>query len=440
MTFFLFILVNATLFLRPAEIFPALLGLPIYEVLMVSCLIGSFNSIRQQLQPQALMKAPITLCVLGILAGVVFSHASHAYLYGIKTFGELFLKTVLYFLMLTSQVNTPARLRTFLFWVNVFACVMVTMCVIDFLGIVDFEFITHYTDRDGVSDEGTANFILRMRGSGIFEDPNDISLVIVTAGVLCFYFLNDERAGVFRAAWLLPMAVLGLALLLTRSRGGLMSAGMAAVVWTYLQHGRTTAIAVCVAGLLALPLVGGRQGDLSLDEGTGNERIHLWKEGLVAMRSSDFVFGTGAGTYADIAQLVAHNSYIHSFVELGIFGGTFFLGCYYFSAVILCRIGREPPLPGQESDRRLSELARFHPYMAAIIANWGLGMLSLSRCYVAPPYLVFGLVAVFAAIWSRYRENPEPLVRFDRTQFMRLAGASVTTLVGFNIFVRIFAG
>ena len=34
-----------------------------------------------------------------------------------------------------------------------------------------------------------------------------------------------------------------------------------------------------------------------------------------------------------LAGLVAHNSFVHAFVELGLFGGTFFFGCFFFTAL-----------------------------------------------------------------------------------------------------------
>ena len=39
--FFLFLLVNAALFVRPAEVVPALVGWNIYEVLILACLAAS---------------------------------------------------------------------------------------------------------------------------------------------------------------------------------------------------------------------------------------------------------------------------------------------------------------------------------------------------------------------------------------------------------------
>jgi hypothetical protein len=85
-------MVNITLFLRPAELISALANLPIYEVLILSSLFLSIDQVKRTLQFPMLKRQPITLCVFGILAAVALSHASHMYLYGIRTSTIAFLK------------------------------------------------------------------------------------------------------------------------------------------------------------------------------------------------------------------------------------------------------------------------------------------------------------------------------------------------------------
>src|SRR6185312_4884877 len=72
--FVLFVLLNAMLFVRPAEIVPALLGWEIYQVCILACLLTSFPVLLEQLQPRALEARPLTVCVLGLLLAVVLSH------------------------------------------------------------------------------------------------------------------------------------------------------------------------------------------------------------------------------------------------------------------------------------------------------------------------------------------------------------------------------
>ena len=103
--FLLFQLVNATVFLRPAEIVPELLGLPIYEGLIFSCLFLSINTVRNELTPRQLYHNPITICVLGVWLACTLSHVTHGWLQGVVESTILFFKTALYFFLLVACVS-----------------------------------------------------------------------------------------------------------------------------------------------------------------------------------------------------------------------------------------------------------------------------------------------------------------------------------------------
>src|SRR3954452_8179869 len=69
----LFLLLNATLFMRPAEIVPQLEGWPIYNAIILCCLALALPQMLQRLQGRSLLADPITLCVFGILPAIVLS-------------------------------------------------------------------------------------------------------------------------------------------------------------------------------------------------------------------------------------------------------------------------------------------------------------------------------------------------------------------------------
>jgi len=76
----------------------------------------------------------------------------------------------------------------------------------------------------------------------------------------------------------------------------------------------------------------------------------------------------------------AHNSFLHSFVELGAFGGRCFWARFRFHSV--------RSAAWRQHDEAHEDLARFRPYLMAILAGQAAGMMSLSRAYVVPTYLV----------------------------------------------------
>jgi hypothetical protein len=74
MAFLLFILVNATLFIRPGEVVPDLEGWPIYQWVILSCLVVAYPRVFDQFTRDALVSRPITVCVVGMWVAVVLSN------------------------------------------------------------------------------------------------------------------------------------------------------------------------------------------------------------------------------------------------------------------------------------------------------------------------------------------------------------------------------
>lgn len=434
LAFALFLLTTATLFLRPAELFVWMADWPIYELLILSSLLLAFQSFTGHFRWFMLARQPVTLCVTGIFLAIALSHLQNIYLGGVIDSGTLFLKTLIYYGLLITTVNSPRRLRTFLATVAVCSSTMVTLCVLDFFEVYDFEFIVHLDDVDGITDEDEIITVKRMRGTGIFQDPNDMATVIVLTGIICTYFLCDGKAGRIRLLWLLPMVVLLVGLLSTKSRGGLLACGTAGLTLLAVRFGGKTAMAAGVAAVCLLPFVAGRQADIDLEEGgTGHERVTLWRDGFEELKSPAILFGTGQGTYPDIAGLVAHNSFIHSYVELGLFGGTMFFGCFFFIGMQLYRMGRLPEPIWSE------ELIRLRPFVCAIAVGWCTSILSLSRCYVVPTYLLIGTCAAYLNLVWIHTDSGEPLVIWNRTHAFRLGTASAMAFSVLYVFTAVMS-
>lgn len=432
--FVLFILVNATLFLRPAEIFPDIKSLPIYEFFILATLALSAKGIQEQLRIVSLKRNPITVCVLGVLVAIVLSQATRFYLGGIKNSGTEFLKIVIYYILLVEVVDTPERFKRFLAAVTACALLMVAMCVVDYVDWIDFEFLTHLEMRNGTTAAtGEMEWVWRMRGIGIFNDPNDISMVIVAVGVLSTYFMTDRRLGLIRFVWLLPLAMQVTALICTRSRGGLLAAGGAAFALFLTRFGRKTAITFGLLAVLTVGLLAGRQGNIDLGGGTGQERVQKWRDGIVAIQSPRLLFGIGHGFYSDVAGLVAHNSFVHTYVELGLFGGTLFFGCFFLPTWTLYRIAKAGVrIPHDELDR-------FRPYLLALIAGWSVGMLSLSRAYVVPTYMIIGIASAYFSVCNRQFTPARALLYWNGRLVQRLCLASLGFFAMIYVFVIVIA-
>jgi O-antigen ligase len=432
MGFFFFLLVNAALLLRPTELIPGLEDVPLYEFLILACLAFSFFSVLKQLTIRSLLSQPITVCVLGLGVAVVLSHLSHANITDSRRSGFEFFKVIVYYLLLVANLNSLARLRWFLLCLVGCIGLLSLLAVLQYHGVVDIPALATLEQKQFDEATGELQLIPRLRGAGIYHDPNDLCLVLCVGMAVSLYRQGSFPIRAMRPLWFVPLGLFGYALILTQSRGGILGLLAGTLVLFCARFGwrraiGLTAIAVPVLFLLST----GRQShfDIGDKEDTAQQRIQLWKEGLDLLREAP-VFGVGCNEFAERAGLVAHNSFVHCYAELGVFGGTLFTGAFFCAFWTLQRLGsrRVPTLH--------PELRRLHAYLTAIVAAYAVGLLSLSRAYSVPTYMVLGLATPYGRLAAAY--SPLPLLRVNWWLALRLAVVSVLALSAAYICVGVF--
>jgi len=421
--FVFFILLNAMLFIRPGELVDSLEPLRLYYVSILACLGSSYQGLLGQLEGDSLRKNPITLCVLGMLVAVVLSHLQFGSIYGARMSGIEFGKLVLYYLLLLHNLDAPDKFQRFLTALVLFTLFAATMALLQYHEVIDIPALAAYEQRE--MDEETGEWIVfpRLCGSGIFNDPNDVCLMLMMAMMICFYRILTPGGGPNRFLWMAPVVVFFLAFVETKSRGGFIALMVAVNVLVVSRLGLKKAIPFwLVAAPVVLVLFGGRMTRIEVEGGTGQHRIQLWREALGLVREYP-LFGVGQGLLPDYTRLVAHNSYVHSFAELGIFGGTCFIGIVYLSISQLIRLRRyEAAIPDPE-------MRRLRSYLLGIVSGFCAGILSLSRCYIVPTYLVFGLAAAYGSQVKVAEGEPSPLWEFNSSLFMRLCAVGIGALL-----------
>jgi putative inorganic carbon (hco3(-)) transporter len=431
--FALFILLNATLFVRPHELVPGFGEPPIYNVIILACLAVSSSAVLRQLTPDSLSKNPINACALCLLGSVVLSHLSHFRLGEAFNGAIEFIKVLVYYFLLVSLLDSFSRIRSFLLWLCFYVVVVTSLALLHYYQVVTIPALEAYHERqwEMIDEEtGEAPVLARLQATGIYGNPNDLSRILVVGVLLSLYFLGDRRLGLLRPLWILPIALFGQGLHLTQSRGGLLSlfAGLGALF--HSRYGRTRTLLLGAVIVPLLLVVGGRQAKLSTSEGTGQQRIKLWIEGFVLLRGSP-LFGIGMDQYAEELRLPAHNSFVHSYVELGLVGGTCFFALFYLP----CR-----SLAAESRDQATGfdpELMRLRPFMLAILIATVVGMLSSSRSYSVPTYLIVGLCAAYLSILSDQRRVLMP--RFDLNLVGRLLFRSGVTVIALYVYARLSA-
>ncbi len=458
MRFGLFILANALLFIRPSELIAELSAVELYRWVILACLAVSLPMVMQQITVRYPGVPPIVTCVVLLLPAVFLSGLFHGNTELIQETVTEYAKILIYFLLLISLVADVANLQRFLRWIALFSAAVTLVAVLRYHADVaqpaapkvkadSMEPKSTKAARHGtfvvdkVRDPKTGEMIdvQRMCGTGIFNDPNDFALILVTAIPLCLYRLTDPEARATRPLWLLLLLFFGYALMLTHSRGGFLALMGGLGVLVHLKYGakRTVMLAaICLPVLLAL--FAGRMTDISADEGTGQTRIQLWSDALMFFQQSPLL-GIGMDNYGQFSSHVAHNSFLHSFTELGLIGGTLFLGAFFFSLkgmFDLRRIYR----PGVEATGQPEDvdpdLRRLYPVVMGTLVAYSIGIFFLSRCYIVPTYLALGVVVVYLRLHARQASVPMPAWNF--LAWPRLAGVSCLFLMASFTFVRLF--
>jgi hypothetical protein len=340
--FGLFLVLNAVLFIRPSEIFPALDALPIYNVVMVACVAAGFPLLFKQLSWAHLRTHPGVFCVVALLPAIVLSQVAHGDLWMARKGAMDFGRVVIYFLLLTGLVNTPARLSKLAVAVVIYIIAIAAIAELNYHGIVEVNGITTVDRRTDV-DEDTGEFetVEQLYGPGIFNDPNDFSLILSTGMLFLIYFGVNARTWMRRVAIFAACAIPGYAFAMTRSRGGFLALATGLLVLAVSRFGWRRSIPVALLGLpIMLVLFGGRMTNINLgdEDDTARGRMLLWRDGFALLKGSPLL-GIGYGTYADEVGYVAHNSFVHTATELGLLGGSLLRGAFFVHFSVVLRPG-----------------------------------------------------------------------------------------------------
>ncbi|MCA9180469.1 MAG: hypothetical protein KDA51_03430, partial [Planctomycetales bacterium] len=212
----------ATLFLRPADLVPALEAWPVYQFLIFCCLLVAARATLRQLKHRSILEQPVLACLLLLLVAVGLSHLSHGFVWGARTSVVEVCKLVALYLLIVALANTPYRLIKLIQWLAISITVVAALALLDRYELLSVAALESIQDRGAVSNHPT-EIVERIRGTGIFQDPNDFGLILVMGLVLSVSFLLRPHAGWLRHLWLAPCCILVGTIALTHSRGAMLS-------------------------------------------------------------------------------------------------------------------------------------------------------------------------------------------------------------------------
>jgi putative inorganic carbon (HCO3(-)) transporter len=349
MNYLLFLILNAILFIRPEELFPAIAGSRLYLIAILVCSATCLPRLNTLFSPASLRTNPVGMCVLlfqifVFLSMVVRSRFDEA----LSALPDL-VKMSLYFFLLIANVDSRERFQTFVLSLisNVTAVSLIALA--NHHDIVKFPSIPLCDEKYMDPETGQDRMEGRLVASGMFNDPNDLCLVLGLGMLSCVYASSEKLGGnLGRIFWLLPIPLFIVALQETHSRGGMLGVLAGASGYLFARFGGARAIPLAIiGGFGALFAVGGRQSNIFSGGGTGHQRLMLWCEGLRSLFQEpiSIPLGFGPGWFSGESGLLAHNSFIQAIVEYGLLGGTAFAGAFYYGGRILLLLGQSIDAP-----------------------------------------------------------------------------------------------
>jgi O-antigen ligase len=329
MAYLLALLYLACIYLRPAEILPGWEEFPFAVVTATMAAVAVLGSLL--LRPRRFWDLPQDRFVLVFVVAITASNAAWGWISGALDGALAMAPAVFCYFLLRSAIESPAQLRGVTSVLVALTLFQAVNGIVQFHtgsgigGVVALEAHSLLADDPGEDD------VRRIRGTGIFNDPNDLAMTLVIA--VPFVAGPLFRRGTphrVRAIAMFALVPLVTALYYTNSRGGMLGLAAALLPYAYRRFGRFAGTVAGAAGLVLLLGLGpSRMAGLDASESSAQGRIQAWAEGLQMFKSQP-LFGVGYGRYTDFNRLVAHNSFVHTLGELGLLGTFAFVGMGYW--------------------------------------------------------------------------------------------------------------
>ncbi len=429
MAYVALLLYTAVIFIRPQEWVSWMLGMPVLDFVVGFAVLAWLAHLLAT--DWKLKDAPQNLLVLGLFAAVLMSHVRHTYLGALQEEFKTFGKVVLIYFLIASTTDSTRRIKGFIL-IMVLGCLFMSGH-----GILQ----AHRGYGFGGVLRG-APFVrgdlVRVRAFGIFNDPNDLSLMLVAVmPFLLTTALDRERSPFARVGSLAAVLPMVYCVYLTDSRGGWLALAVMAMAFVFV-HLRNKKIAVLLA-VAAVPLVfalgPSRVDTMSTDDDSVGGRLAAWGYGNWMLKRWP-LFGAGKGRFTEFSGdgKVAHNSFVHCWGELGLVGYFFWLGLVLASfkdCWALSRAGPEDP----EDDPDGRALSRLGQAGVASMAGFMSASFFLSRTYVIPLFILFALFAAMHTVYQQ--EDREAPGLADTAHWKYLLGAEIISIPGLWLTLRI---
>lgn len=340
------------LYARPNDLIPGLGNFPLVKILAIGVLVVYVLAKASTGEKLSVWTLEMTMLVTIAALGIILAPISSSPKDGIDMLTEVYLKTVIIFILMVNLIDSRERLYSL--WKLVVVCGAVLA-----FGAINSYMKGEFTDK-GLRIEGLVG--------GMFENANDLATALDI--LLPFAIsLTLAKKGLSRLLFIACSVSMAVGVLMTLSRGGflgLMASG-AFLIWK-LGRGRrfkTLFCAALIGGILFISMPGGYGARISTifnndEDQTGSAQLRRQlMERAADVAISHPLFGVGMGNFHiySIREKEAHNAYLEIAAELG------FIGLLAYMIVILAplrsliRIERHINVERSKSDLEIYRLS-----------------------------------------------------------------------------------
>lgn len=371
---FLILLYVALVIIRPQDYLVGLAGVPLLPAVEGLALLAWALSRGKD------FRAPQFLLLVVFLVALVMSEIAAGWFGGAVEQLTEFSTVIVAFVILATAVS--ASRQRLAITMGVFA---LCACVLALHGIDQKHYGIGWTGM-GLSEGGRIQYV------GIFNDPNDLGLLFVTALPMALY-VRSLSGFLMRLFWLAAACLLVYGIYLTNSRGAMLALLVEGGIYIWMRRGMVTAGVLGVIGLSVMKLLSSRMQDLDADEDSAMGRVDAWYEGL-HMFTSHPMFGVGAGNFTDYNYLTAHNSFVLVLAETGLFGyitWLAFVGYSFWMMISMVRYRPEDTADAHATAEWKAERAVATTLLLSLCGMFAAAFF-LSRSYSIILYLTIAIV------------------------------------------------
>lgn len=389
-------------FFKPQLLFPPLAAIP--NMALIIALVTLAVYVPEQLKLEGRLTArprELNLLLLLCLAALLSMPLAQVRAEAWRAFNDMFLKAVVIFIVIINVVRTERRLKG-LFFIALAVALVASVTTLN-----------SYRTGERMVEGYRATGIL----GGTLEDPNDMSLFLVTVLPIAVALLLGARGWLTKIMYALCVVIMAGGIVVTFSRGGFLAL-FGVILFLAYKIGRrrpllgaTTGLALFAVLALAPGNYVGRLASIvhpSLDEaGSAQERSGLLAQSIKETIKNP-IFGLGIGNFhlKTERDKPTHNAYTQVSSEMGIPALVIYLMFLVTPFIALRRMEHETY--NVEGYARLHALAIG---LQASLVGYMIGSFFLS---VAFYWFVYYLVAYAVCLRRVYETGPGRIVgRFE---------------------------